>query len=169
MWRSAFLTIGLLLSGCSSPHDKAIQHDIAPSPRPDVRLAQTSTTTTVPSTTSNPPSRVVVSAQTTSPPPLDVEQCARRFVEAIIRGDADAALALADRSAVDAILPWIGQPIDAEVIDVVVLARAAGRARIGVGIAFAPAADGTITEPVAYVVDTVEGVDGCRVTAVGYA
>ena len=90
------------------------------------------------------------------------------MVEAILAADSSAAVALATPSFAS-VSSWITEPVDAEVIDVVVLAAAGNQQRIGVGVAFAPAADGTITEPIAYVVDVLDTPDGCRVIGLGFA
>ena len=109
---------------------------------------------------------------TTAMPATAIEQdpakCARSMVQAIVAADLVAAVAIAS-PAFGAISSWITEPIDAEVIDIVVLANAGNQTRIGVGVAFAPAADGSITEPIAYIVDVLTTSTGCSVIGLGFA
>ena len=98
----------------------------------------------------------------------DPAKCARSMVQAIVAADLVAAVAIAS-PAFGAISSWITEPIDAEVIDIVVLANAGNQTRIGVGVAFAPAADGSITEPIAYIVDVLTTSTGCSVIGLGFA
>ena len=170
MWRCAFLSIGLILSGCSSRPDSPIWSEGVTLSRSVAVRVPTTTTSTITRTASSQPFIAVASTSAALAPHRDgVEECARTFVEALLSGDPEAVLARVESSAVDVVRPWIAAPLDGEVVDVVVLASAAGRARVGVGVAFQPAADGTITEPIAFVVDVVETAVGCRVTALGYA
>ncbi len=112
-----------------------------------------------------------VASATVEPAPSieqDPAKCARSMVEAILAADLAAAVALASPS-FESISSWITEPVDAEVIDIVVLASAGNRSRIGVGVAFAPAADGSITEPIAYIVDVLTTSTGCSVIGLGFA
>jgi hypothetical protein len=170
MQRCAFLTLALILSGCSTRRDPPAPLPSVPSTSPVARVLVTSTTSSALPIASSTQT-LSVSSEPTVEPTLRVDSvgCARQFVDALLRADLDAALALVDKSAVDAVRPWIGAPLNAKVIDVVALSIAAGRARIGLGVAFEPAADGTITEPIAYLVDVIDDEAGCRVTAVSYA
>jgi hypothetical protein len=170
MRRRTFLSFVVMLCGCSSgsnPATEPVRVTLSHSFTPGV---STSTPTSIASFSSSLPSQVVSSLQASEVRLDDAAACARKFVDALIRADVNAALAVVYPPAIETIRPWIGVPFDAEVVDAVVLEKAAGRARIGVGVAFEPAADGTITEPIAYVVDLiVESPLGCRVTGVGYA
>ncbi len=90
------------------------------------------------------------------------------MVQAIVAADLVAAVAIAS-PAFGAISSWITEPVEAEVIDVVVLASAGNQTRVGVGVAFVPAADGSITEPIAYIVDVLTTSTGCSVIGLGFA
>ena len=172
MWQRTLLLAGVLLAGCSTSTDR--QPLPALERRPSTSSAEVAVVdsasavrpgaSTVPTTRAD--SRAAVSE---SVEPMSSAACARNFVEAILRADLASARELAAPSFVDSVQPWVGPAVPAEVIDVLVLATAAGHSRIGVGAAFRPAADGTITEPTAYVVDVVSDPGGCWVIGVTYA
>ena len=172
MWQRTLLLAGVLLAGCATSTDR--RSPIVGESRPSTSSAQVVVidsasavrpgASTVPATLAD--SRAAVSE---SVEPMSSPACARNFVEAILRSDLASARELAAPSFVDSVQPWVGPAVPAEVIDVLVLATAAGHSRIGVGVAFQPAADGTITEPIAYVVDVVSDPGGCWVIGVTYA
>ncbi len=167
------ITVLSLLAGCSTGPT-----DTLPRSRPPTAVV--SSATVAPSQTNRVPAatheRTTVPALARSSATLvvphdgdrDPSLCARSMVEAILNADTPSAVALATPS-FDSAATWITEPIDAQIIDIVVLAAAGNRSRIGIGVAFTPAVDGTITEPIAYIVDVLDTPTGCEVIGIAYA
>jgi hypothetical protein len=169
MWERTLFVAGVLLSGCTA---SAPIRTPAPHPPTTLNAAWSSShrPAVVSSLHSLPQSGISLPQSTTAGVSVDqVDLCARQFVEAVLRADLASARRLADVTFVESVDAWIDAAVNAEVIDVVVLSSAGGRSRIGVGVAFEQAVDGTITEPIAYIVDIQVGVEGCRVIGLGFA
>ena len=103
----------------------------------------------------------------------DLVLCATNFIESLLNNDQTTAQSLADLSFTNQTSIWLATfadtPSNGRVIDALIITNAAGHATIGVSVAFPTAADGTINEPIAYLVETIKTPNGWQVIGISYA
>jgi hypothetical protein len=101
------------------------------------------------------------------------QRVASDFVTALLLGDEPDLRALSDTTYRDEVTTWVRAftetSSNGSVIATLAISNTAGRANVGVSVAFPPGSDGTITEPVAYLVSLIQSSNGWLVIDLAYA
>ena len=180
----------LVITGCSSQPGTPIADTTASKLAATSSTTRSTTTTTSSPSTAQPP-RSSTTAPAPAAPPSTVgddaavqafddgfkaapgpEEAAVALIDALQRGDTASLIRRVHDSYQTGIVIWAQASAAADggrIIDARVLTIAGDRATVAVAVAFRAAVDGTINDPVAYIVELLDTPAGWLVTSLGFA
>lgn len=151
----------------------SVTNSIPHTPPNSLRTPQAALSTLAAPETSEPKDRALGTFETGLLAVDGLNRIATSFVESLLTNHQSTAQSLADASYTNKTSVWLATfaeaPSNGRVLDALIITNAAGHAIVGVSVAFPTATDGTINEPIAYLVETVKTSNGWRIIGMGYA